>query len=124
MKSTSEYLALLRRYMAENKAKYSIVRMGIFGSVARNEQKEGSDVDVCVETSKPSLFALVHIKEELQALFGCSVDVVRLRERLGSLFKSRIEKGGIYVCCVFDVIQNCVPDVKYVREYILTQGLS
>ena len=97
MKSTSEYLTLLRRYMAENKAKYSIVRMGIFGSVARNEQKEGSDVDVYVETSKPSLFALVHIKEELQALFGCSVDVVRLRERMDSLLKSRIEKEGIYV---------------------------
>ena len=51
MKTTSEYIALLRKYMAENAHKYGIVRMGIFGSVARGEQTENSDVDVCVESS-------------------------------------------------------------------------
>lgn len=40
MKTTSEYIALLRKYMAENAHKYGIVRMGIFGSVARGEQTE------------------------------------------------------------------------------------
>ena len=36
MKTTSEYtLLLLRKYMAENAYKYGIMRMGIFGSVAR-----------------------------------------------------------------------------------------
>lgn len=37
MKSTSEYLSILREYMAKNASKYNIVRMGIFGSVARGE---------------------------------------------------------------------------------------
>lgn len=97
MKSTAEYISLLRAYMAQNAAKYSIKRMGIFGSVARGEQKEGSDVDVYLETSSPSMFALVHIKEDLQTLFGCNVDIVRLRERMDSLLRSRIEKEGIYV---------------------------
>ncbi|WP_075559488.1 MULTISPECIES: nucleotidyltransferase domain-containing protein [Parabacteroides] len=97
MKSTSEYINLLRDYMAKNASKYGITRMGIFGSVARGEQTEGSDVDVYLETSKPSMFALVHIKEDLQALFGCNVDIVRLRERMDTLLKSRIEKEGIYV---------------------------
>ena len=97
MKSPSEYINLLRDYMAKNASKYGITRMGIFGSVARGEQTEGSDVDVYLETSKPSMFALVHIKEDLQALFGCNVDIVRLRERMDTLLKSRIEKEGIYV---------------------------
>ena len=97
MKSTSEYINLLRDYMAKNASKYGITRMGIFGSVARGEQTEGSDVDVYLETSKPSMFALVHIKEDLQALFGCNVDIVRLRERMDTFLKSRIEKEGIYV---------------------------
>ena len=35
---------------------------GIFGSVARGEQREGSDVDICVEIERPSIFTLVHIK--------------------------------------------------------------
>lgn len=96
MKSTSEYINLLRDYMANNASKYSITRVGIFGSVARGEQTEDSDVDVYLETSKPSMFALVHIKEDLQTLFGCNVDIVRLRERMDTLLKNRIEKEGIH----------------------------
>lgn len=97
MKSTSEYISILKDYMTKNAAKYGIVRMGIFGSVARGEQKEDSDVDICLETSKPNMFALVHIKEDLQTLFGCNVDIVRLREHMDALLRSRIEKEGIYV---------------------------
>ena len=52
MKTTSEYMALLRKYMVENAHKYGIMRMGIFGSVARGEQTEDSDVDVCVANSQ------------------------------------------------------------------------
>ena len=83
--------------MTKNASKYGIIRMGIFGSVARGEQKEDSDVDICLETSKPNMFALVHIKEDLQGLFGCNVDIVRIRERMDTLLRSRIEKEGIYV---------------------------
>lgn len=51
MKSTTEYIALLRGHMQKNVTCYGIVRMGIFGSVARNEQAEYSDVDVYVQIS-------------------------------------------------------------------------
>lgn len=97
MKSTAEYINILRDYMTKNATKYNITRMGIFGSVARGEHTDDSDVDVYLETSVPSMFALVHIKEDLQTLFGCNVDIVRLRERMDSLLKSKIEKEGIYV---------------------------
>ena len=55
MKTTAEYISILRDYVAKNAGKYHITRMGIFGSVARGEQTEGSDVDIYLETSKPSL---------------------------------------------------------------------
>ncbi len=97
MKSTVEYLTLLRDYMTKNATKYGITRIGIFGSVARGEQTDESDVDICVETLSPNMFALVHIKEELQNLFGCGVDIVRMRERMDILLKNRIEKEVIYV---------------------------
>ena len=97
MKSTTEYVNILRDYMAKNASKYSITRMGIFGSVARGEQTEDSDVDVYLETSKPSMFALVHIKDDLQTLFGCNVDIVRLRDHMDSFLRNRIEKEGSYV---------------------------
>ena len=97
MKSTTEYMNILRDFMAKNASKYSITRMGIFGSVARGEQTEDSDVDVYLETSKPSMFALVHIKDDLQTLFGCNVDIVRLRDHMDSFLRNQIEKEGIYV---------------------------
>lgn len=40
MKSTSEYISILKDYMTKNATKYGIIRMGIFGSVARGEQKK------------------------------------------------------------------------------------
>ena len=76
--------------------RYGISRIGIFGSVARGEQQEGSDVDVYVELSSPDLFSLVHIKDELQQLFGCPVDVVRLRDNMNELLKRSIIEEGIY----------------------------
>ena len=97
MKKTSEYMALLRKYMVENAHKYGIMRMGIFGSVARGEQTEDSDVDVCVELQTPSMFCLVHIKDELQHLFGCAVDIVRLREDMDKLLKQKYN-GGRNIC--------------------------
>lgn len=97
MKTTSEYIALLRKYMAENAHKYGIVRMGIFGSVARGEQTENSDVDVCVEGQPHGFFALAGIKQELEELLGCKVDIVRLRDRMDSFLRERIQREGIYV---------------------------
>ena len=97
MLSTIEYLSLLRNYMRENAVKYGISRMGIFGSVARGEQHDGSDVDICVEIDRPSIFTLVHIKEELEKLFKCPVDVVRLRNNMDELLRNCINKDGIYV---------------------------
>ena len=97
MLTTVEYLSLLREYMRKNSAKYGISRMGIFGSVARGEQHEGSDVDICVEIERPSIFTLVHIKEELEKLLKCPVDLVRLRNNMDELLRGCINKDGIYV---------------------------
>ena len=76
---------------------YGIARVGIFGSVARGEQTEDSDVDICIDLTSPTLFKLVHIKEELQELFGCSVDIVRMRQEMDSLLRRNIMEEGIYV---------------------------
>ena len=45
--------------------KYDIVRAGIFGSYARGESKENSDIDILIEFNG-SLLKLVHIEDELK----------------------------------------------------------
>ena len=97
MKTTQEYLQVLKEYKNKRGVLYGISRIGIFGSVARGEQKEGSDVDVCVDLETPNMFSLVHIKEELRQLFGCEVDIVRLRQNMDALLKQDIMEEGIYV---------------------------
>lgn len=97
MKTTAEYITLLRKYMTENAHKYGILRMGIFGSVARGEQTEYSDVDVCIEGHLHGFFALAGIKQELEELLGCKVDIVRLRDKMDVFLRERIQKEGIYV---------------------------
>ena len=95
MLTTVEYLSLLREYMRKNAAKYGISRMGIFGSVARGEPAEFPVI--CVEIDRPSIFTLVHIKEELEKLLKCPVDLVRLRNNMDELLRGCINKDGIYV---------------------------
>ena len=97
MKTTQEYIQLLKEYKQKRGILYGISRIGIFGSVARGEQTEDSDVDVCVDLAVPNMFSLVHIKEELRQLFGCEVDVVRIRQNMDALLKRDIMKEGIYV---------------------------
>lgn len=51
--------------------------VAVFGSVARGDDRPGSDVDFLVEfEGGSSLFDLMAIEEELEALLGVSVDVV------------------------------------------------
>lgn len=97
MKSTSEVLELLKTYKASNALKYGFTRLGVFGSVARSEQTEQSDVDICYEGNAPSLLTLDRIQCELEELLGCRVDLVRIREQMNATLKKRIMKEGIYV---------------------------
>ena len=96
MTTTNDYISILRKYLSTKADAYGITKIGIFGSVARNEQTEDSDVDVCVEMKKPDLFTMVHIKEELQELFGKPVDIVRLCKNMNPMLLKQIERDGIY----------------------------
>lgn len=97
MKSTVEILEILRAYKQQYAGKYGLRRIGVFGSVARGEQSEDSDVDICYEGEAPSLLTLDYMQSELERLLGCSVDLVRIRERMNARLKERILKEGIYV---------------------------
>ena len=77
--------------------KFGIIRLGIFGSVARGENNENSDIDIVVEVEKPSLTIMYEIEQSLKALFNCNVDLVRYRQSLRPLFKSNIQKDVVFV---------------------------
>lgn len=97
MKTKEQYLNLLSDFQKKRGTAYRITRIGIFGSVARGEQKDNSDVDIYFEGEPLSLFKTTALKDELEKMLHCSVDIVRLRESMNNLLKKRITKEGIYV---------------------------
>ncbi len=97
MVSQNELLDFLKEYKAKNSEKYYIEQLGIFGSFARNEATPESDIDVVVKMSKPDMYALIGIKQDIENYFKSKVDIVQLRERMNALLKSRIYKEAIYV---------------------------
>lgn len=97
MISRYEALEVLRRVKGDFAERYGITELGIFGSVARGQQKETSDVDVVVQMRDPNLFVLVHVKEELEEALHEHVDIVHYRERMNAFLKHRIDQEAVYV---------------------------
>jgi predicted nucleotidyltransferase len=56
---------------------YDPIKIGIFGSYARGENRPDSDLDILINLNTViSLFQLVHIERELSELLGVKVDLV------------------------------------------------
>jgi uncharacterized protein len=93
----NDLIIKLQNYKKANSDIYHLAKIGIFGSYARNEADDKSDLDIVVELEKPDLFVLGNIKNDLEEMFGISVDIIRLRSKMNKLLKNRIEKEAIYV---------------------------
>lgn len=69
-------IQLLHAHRSELMAKYGVQKMSLFGSVARDEASETSDVDLLIEFARPTgLFGLFALQDRLEAVLGCSVDI-------------------------------------------------
>lgn len=88
-----EKLKSAKQFLSE---KYGVRSLLLFGSFARDEQKENSDVDVCVDMN-PNLLNRVGIKRHLEQLLNRQVDVICLSPNLNSVLKQQIYKDGILV---------------------------
>lgn len=91
----SEALARNRDKVLEIIARYPVSNPRVFGSVARGEDVEGSDVDILVEPQL-DVTTFVHLGElrhELSALLGHEVDVLTpggLRRTMADRIKSEL----------------------------------
>lgn len=76
---------------------FGIKSIGIFGSVARQENREDSDLDIVVDIDNPTLSTMYTLKTVLTEMFHCEIDLVRFRSSLPPFLKQNIEKEAIYV---------------------------
>ncbi len=97
MMSKEEILAFLHAHKDELFQKYSVTKLGLFGSYAKGNATKESDVDVVVQLAKPNLLTLCALQQELQESFKIPVDVIRLRDTMNPFLKSQITNEAIYV---------------------------
>ena len=75
---------------------YGVKSLRVFGSVARGEDSEVSDVDLFVDMP-PKAMKMVALKHYLQNLLGRGVDVVRSRSTLDPFLLNEINRDGITI---------------------------
>ena len=80
-----------------NRHNDNIVRIGLFGSAARGDMGEKSDIDIVVQLKTQDLFDLIGIKLDLEEQLHRQVDIVSYREKMNKFLKRRIDKEAVYV---------------------------
>ena len=79
MKTQGEILRILAREKSSLERRYGLQRLAVFGSYARGEQGEESDVDILVDVDPSIGLGFVLLAEELEKLLGERVEVVSMR---------------------------------------------
>jgi predicted nucleotidyltransferase len=98
MKTLNEIKKILLEHKKELKEKYKVKTIGIFGSYARGEQKETSDIDILIDYYEPiSLLKLIELENYLSELFGIKVDLITKNSIHNPYLKKSIEEDLIYV---------------------------
>lgn len=73
-------------------------RVGVFGSFARGEQKEGSDLDILIKfKERIGLLKLVQIEQELSDILGIRIDLVTENSLKNPRLKAYIEQDLIVI---------------------------
>jgi predicted nucleotidyltransferase len=73
-----------------------VVRIGLFGSYAKDSASEDSDVDIFVELTSPNYDTLIIILETLERDLNKKIDIIRKGPHLREKFLQSIEKELLY----------------------------
>lgn len=94
----SEILAFLRENKSLFLAQYGIRKIGLFGSFAREEQTENSDIDILIEMSMDTediFLKRLQLRELLISHFARNVDICH-EQSIKPIFKKLVLKDAIY----------------------------
>jgi len=92
----NDILNYLKKQRREFRDIYNIEEIGLFGSYARDEATEQSDIDIFIK-AKPTLGNIIGVKQKIEEDLNKRVDLVRVREKMNKYLKNRILKEGVYV---------------------------
>ena len=93
-------IEILKKHEEEIKGKFHVNRIGVFGSCARGEEKEESDLDLIVDFEEPSFDNFMDLSSYLEELFGRRVDILTPQGVKGIRIKEvaeDIKRSVVYV---------------------------
>ena len=96
MKTTQEYISTLKQHAPVLRERFGMTSMLLFGSVARGEQREDSDVDVLVDMPA-TLRGVGGANSYLEDILGCHVDMIRNHSHLTPFFLKEVERDGVRI---------------------------
>ncbi|MEW5977425.1 MAG: nucleotidyltransferase family protein [Acidobacteriota bacterium] len=79
MKSLDDIIKLLTEAKPDLARRFSVQRLAVFGSYARGDQREDSDIDILVEVDPSLGLRFVDLAEEIEAMLGVPTEVVSRR---------------------------------------------
>ena len=95
MLNSDEILDFLKQHKQNLEARFSVRRIGLFGSVLRGSASERSDVDILVELDHPTFDHYMDLKFFLEDKLGRPVDLV-LADSLNPRIKPIITREAAY----------------------------
>ncbi len=96
--SKRELIAKNRDAILALAAKHGATDVRVFGSVARGEDDEASDIDVLVKMEEGrSLLDMGGLLMDLRRLLGCTVDVVEEHDGLRPRFRKNVLRDAVPV---------------------------
>lgn len=96
MKSLLEIQSTLEGYKPMLYEKYAIKSLAIFGSYARKEQNEQSDLDLIVEFKNKIGIRFIDLADDIEKIIGIKVDLVSKRG-IKEKYLHAIQSDLIYV---------------------------
>lgn len=96
MRTLEEIKSTLDRHKQQLFAEYPIKSLAIFGSYARNEQMDGSDIDIMVEFKDQIGIRFIDLADDIERLLGYNVDLVS-KNGIKDRYYQAIKADLIYV---------------------------
>ena len=96
MKTREEIIKVLSKNKTELEKRFKVKKLALFGSYARGEQRDKSDVDILVDVDPSIGLEFVTLAESIEKMLGMDVEVVS-RKAIKPRALKLIEQELIYV---------------------------
>lgn len=96
MCNKNECISILQENQQRIQKEFGVTGMSVFGSVAREDNTEGSDVDILVDMP-PKILLMSGLKDYLESILKTSVDLIRRHSHLSPNFLRQVSKDAVTI---------------------------